>query len=85
MGLLRFIFIIICIIWIIRFVLRILIPLLFQNLVNKAQQQTHQYRQPNYQQRKPEGVIKVEYVPPKPKEARAADKAGEFIDYEEIK
>ena len=34
---------------------------------------------------RPVGKISVDYVPPKDKEARAADKAGEFIDYEEVK
>ena len=30
-------------------------------------------------------ALKVDFVPPKDKEARAADKAGDFVDFEEIK
>ena len=84
MGLLRFLFICICLLWIIKLVARFVLPFIFQSLVNKAQQ-------PNQQQyskkssRQPDGKIRIDYIPPKDKEARAADKAGEFIDYEEIK
>jgi len=46
------------------------------------QQANTQY---NHQSKRPEGSVQVDYIPPKDKEARAADKAGEFVDYEEIK
>jgi len=58
-------------------------PFLFQKLVNKMQQQAN--TQYNHQSKRPEGSVQVDYIPPKDKEARAADKAGEFVDYEEIK
>lgn len=68
---------------------RLLLPILFQKLVNKAQQQVNtQYRQqsrPNSQHHHDKGKISIDYIPPKDKEARAADKAGDFIDFEEIK
>lgn len=89
MGLLRFLIITICVLWLIRLVFRLLLPYLFQKVVKKAQHQaTKQYQQQYTNQRsyrKPEGTIRVDYVPPKDKEARAADKAGEFVDFEEIK
>lgn len=65
--------------------LRLLLPMLFQNLMNKAQTQAQQqYGQQNRNSR-PEGSISIDFIPPKDKEAKAADKAGDFVDYEEIK
>jgi len=73
------------------------LPLIFQKLVNKVQQQGGQYYQQQYRQQRqqqhthnqkrsnPEGTLRVDYVPPKEKEARAADRAGDFVDFEEIK
>jgi hypothetical protein len=67
-------------------VFRLLLPIIFQKMVNKVQQQaTQQYRQQNNTNSRPEGKIRVDYIPPKDKEAKVADKAGDFIDYEEIK
>jgi len=86
MGLLKFLFITICILWLVRVVFRLLMPFLFQKLVSKVQQQAgQQYEGRRSQDSRPQGSIRVDYVPPKDKEARAADNAGEFIDYEEIK
>jgi hypothetical protein len=61
--------------------------MLFQKMVKKAQQQAGQYQQyqQQQQQRSADGRIKVDYVPPKDKEAIAADRAGEFVDFEEVK
>ncbi len=71
--------------WLIRLIARAVLPLLFKKMVSKAQEHVNsQYRQQE-QSRRPVGKISVDYVPPKDKEARAADKAGEFIDYEEVK
>jgi len=85
--LLRFLFIAILILYIIRNVARIFLPFLFQSVVNKAQQgrpQEHQQQQTNYSQPKKEGPIKVDYIP-KGKRNTVPDNEGEFIDYEEIK
>lgn len=71
--------------WLIKMIFRLVLPILFKKMVSKAQQNVNtQYSQHNEPQ-KPVGKISVDYVPPKDKEARAADKAGDFIDYEEIK
>ncbi len=88
MALLKFLFITILVLYIIRMLARILLPILFQKVVNKAQEQVNSQfggQQYNYQQQRPTGKLKVDYIPPKEKEARAADKAGDFIDFEEIK
>lgn len=86
-ALLKFLLITIVVMWLIKQVVKLLLPMIFQKVVNKAQQQAgyQSQRQQNYQQQKPVGKISVDYVPPKDKEARAADKAGDFIDFEELK
>ena len=85
MGLLKFLFITILVMWLIRMIARLLLPMLFRKVVSKVQDQVN--NQHNYQEapRRPEGKLSVDYVPPKDKEARAADKAGDFIDFEELK
>lgn len=81
MEFLRFLFIAILVLYIIRAAARLLLPMLFQSVVNKAQQGQQQQQ---YQQKKPEGRITVDYVPEKPKN-KIPDSAGDFIDYEEVK
>jgi hypothetical protein len=82
MGLIRFLLIAISILYIIRSLVRYLIPVLFESVVNKAQQQ---YQQQNYQQTKrPDGAVKVDYIP-QGKKSAVPDSEGEFVDYEEVK
>jgi hypothetical protein len=83
MLLIRFLIISICVLYIIRSLMRYLIPALFQSVINKAQQQAQQ--QQNYREpRKPEGAIKVDYIPEGNK-SKLPDSEGEFVDYEEVK
>ena len=54
----------------------------FHKMMAKAQNQANQ----RYQQRhndRPEGQIKIDYMPPKEKSRRDDD--GDFVDYEEVK
>ncbi|WP_443945457.1 DUF4834 family protein [Pedobacter sp. AW1-32] len=83
MALIKFIFITILVLWIIRMLIRLILPMLFNNLASKMQQQAsgQQYQQ---QKRKPEGKISIDYMPPKPDQSKT-DKLGDFVDYEEIK
>ncbi len=89
MGLLRFLIIAICILWVVRIVFRLLLPYLLKHLFSKVQNQTSNpnYRQePGKQSRStPSDKVQVDYIPPKDKEAIAADRAGDFIDFEEVK
>lgn len=81
MGLLKFIFITIMVLWVIRLLVRLLLPNIIRSAFNvnpQGQQQTQQ-RQP-----KPEGTISILNVPQKEKKGNA-DKLGEFVDYEEVK
>jgi hypothetical protein len=83
--LVRFLFIAIAILYIIRAIVRWALPMLFQSMVNKAQQQQQQNHQTNYKsQEKPTGRVKVDYVPENQK-GKFPDSEGEFVDYEEVK
>ncbi|WP_158828709.1 DUF4834 family protein [Mucilaginibacter lacusdianchii] len=87
MILIRFLIISICVLYIIRSLARIFLPMLFQNMVNKAQQQQQQQQgRQQYQQRynQPDGKVKVDYIPPTKKNS-VPDSEGDFIDYEEVK
>ncbi len=82
MYFIRFLLIGILILYIIRNLVRILLPMLFQGLVNKAQQQgqqQQQYRNP----KQPDGKVKVDYIPNN--KSQVPDSEGDFVDYEEIK
>lgn len=81
MYFIRFLLISILVLYIIRNLVRILLPMLFQSLVNKAQQQgqQQQYRRPQ----QPDGKVKVDYIPQN--KQQVPDSAGDFVDYEEIK
>ena len=68
--------------YIIKALVRIFLPMLFQNAVNKAQQQQN-YRQ-NYNPNPNQGKVKVDYIP-EPKKGKVPDSEGDFIDYEEVK
>lgn len=91
MLLIRFLIISICVLYIIRAVFRLLLPMLFQGLVNKAAQQAQQQQQ-GYQQnarqeqRRHEGTIKIDHIPQQQKrKGSVPDSEGDFVDYEEIK
>ncbi len=87
MGLLlKFLIISICILYIIRSLARIFLPMLFQSMVNKAQQQGQQHTH-QYQQQRPQSSdnkIRVDFVPP-PQKTTIPDNEGDFVDYEEVK
>ena len=83
MILIRFLIISICVLYILRSLVRIFLPMFFQSVINKAQEQAR--NQQNYQQyKKPDERVKVDYVP-EGKKSSVPDSEGEFVDYEEIK
>ena len=84
MEFLDFLFFAILGIYIIRALIRIVLPMIFQNVINKAQQQQQQNTQQNYNSSTAQGKIKVDYMP-KSKKGSVPDSEGEFVDYEEIK
>lgn len=83
MGFIRYLFIAIMVLWIIRVLLRLVFPMILKSVFGKMQQQSGQAGQ-QQQSRKPEGSISIDYVPPQPKHGNA-DKLGDFVEYEEVK
>ncbi|MGZ3872979.1 MAG: DUF4834 family protein [Mucilaginibacter sp.] len=81
--LLEFLLLVIVILYIIKAIVRFMLPMLFQSVVNKAQEQ-QQNRQQNYSSKKPDAKVTVDYIPEGQK-SKVPDSEGEFVDYEEIK
>ena len=85
MGIVKFLFITIMILWLIRVLLRLVFPLVLKSVFGKMQQQQQPGQKRQQQQSsKPEGSISIDYVPPQPKQGNA-DKLGDFVEYEEVK
>jgi len=88
MGLIKFLFFTILILWIIRLLLKLVFPLVVKSIFGKMQQSSGYAGQQQQQQQrhsnKPEGSLSIDYVPPQPKQGNA-DKLGDFVDYEEVK
>ena len=82
--LLRFLLISIGILYLIRMLVRLLLPMLFQSVINKAQQGQQQTnsKRPNTN---PTGHIKIDYIPEEAKKSKVPDTEGDFVEYEEIK
>lgn len=96
MGFLKFLFIAILVLWVIRLVAARLLPWLLRRFATKMQEQAYRefqaqgrtHRQangPREHQRKTEGKINIEYIPPQPSNQRGAQQAGEFVDFEDVK
>ena len=87
MGIVKFLFITIMILWVIRVLLRLVFPLVLKSIFGKMQQQQQQQpgqKRQQQQSSKPEGSISIDYVPPQPKQGNA-DKLGDFVEYEDVK
>lgn len=84
MGIIKFLFITILILWIIRVLLRLIFPMVLKSMFGKMQDQAGQPRPQQQPPRKPEGSISIDYVPPQPKHG-SNDKLGDFVEYEELK
>ena len=83
MGLLKILFITICVLWLLKMVARLLLPMFFHKMMAKAQNQANQRYQQQQHNHTPDGRIRVDYMPPK--EKSRGDNAGDFVDYEEVK
>ena len=83
MLLIKFLFIAVIILWIIRVIVRLLFPVMLKNMFGTMQQQAANAGQHQHSA-KPEGSISIDYMPKKEKKGNA-DKLGDFVDYEEIK
>ena len=72
------------------FVLRRLLPWLMRWVVGEVVKQhapQAEYRTTGNRQRAPDGRIRVDYVPPRPKRQPRPDgyRGGEYIEFEEVK
>jgi len=89
---LRILFIAIVILTLLRLAITRLLPWALRRFARKMQENAFKASQQSphdsYQRRpkepKTEGKINIDYVPPQPKPAPGAQKAGEFVDFEEI-
>jgi len=84
MELLEFLIITIIILYIIRMLVRIVMPMLFQKVMNSAQQHQQTAQQNYTRSTKAAGGVKVDYIPQQQK-GKIPDSEGDFVDYEEIK
>jgi hypothetical protein len=90
MVFLRFLFIEIVIMTLLRMVITRLLPWALRRFARKMQEKAFGSSQQGFpnqqrtQERKPEGKINIDYVPPQPKPSPGAQNAGEFVDFEEI-
>lgn len=94
MGLLKFLFIAILVLWLLRMIVRLALPYLVRKMSEKVMGQANsQYQQRHRgnahgqrpEERRPDGKVTIDYVPPKQPYGDGPKKAGEFVDYEEIK
>lgn len=92
MGFLKFLFIAIVVLTLIRMAITRLLPWALRRFARKMQEKAFgSYQQPPNQsshqytkKRKPEGKINIDYVPPQAKPNPGTQNAGEFVDFEEI-
>lgn len=83
--LLDYLLIIILVLYLLKALVRYLLPAIFQSVINNVQEQQNQNQRHNYNsQAQPDPKVKVDYIPEKPK-GKVPDSEGDFIDYEEIK
>ncbi|MFM6954546.1 MAG: DUF4834 domain-containing protein [Sphingobacteriaceae bacterium] len=81
MEVLRFLFYLFLIFWLLRIIARIALPLLFKRMLSNMQKRADQAQ--GGRPKQPEGSIHVDFVPQKDKKPKK-DSAGEFVDFEEI-
>lgn len=79
--LIKFLFIAIIVLWVVRLLLRIIFPIVVRKAFGNMQQPNQGAQRPV----KPEGTISIDHMPQKPKKKGNADNLGEFVDYEEVK
>ncbi|RYE21920.1 MAG: DUF4834 family protein [Sphingobacteriaceae bacterium] len=86
MLLIRFLIILICALYMLRMLGRLLLPALFRGMMNKAQAQSNTQSTQNRPERhSKEGTIKVDYIPPNVYKSAVPASEGEFVKYEEVK
>jgi hypothetical protein len=85
MGLLRTILILLAIYFLFRFIMRVILPLLLKNYIEKKQKEFFGQHQQQHFDKKEEGKITVKKTPSSKGKKSHDDDEGEYVDYEEIK
>jgi hypothetical protein len=83
MGLLRTILILLAIYFLFRFIMRVILPLLLKNYIEKKQKEF--FGQQQHFDKKEEGKITVKKGSSLKNKKKTNDDEGEYVDYEEIK
>lgn len=94
-ALIKFLFIALAIIWLLRLIARLLFPWAVRKATQKmrdhAQQfqdragQQQAYRQQRPSQAQPDGKVRIDYIPPKQKPKMDVSQGGDFVEFEEVK
>ena len=82
-GLLRWLFIVLLIYYILKIIGRIFFPLLFKKMVRKAEQRMRDQQQKQYQNTT-ETKVGETVIDKKPQQSKTDKNVGEYIDYEEV-
>ena len=88
---LKFLFYAIIVLTVLRFVMARVFPWLLRKFVLKMQKRAFgEYQNSGRQDRsktnrKADGKVQIDYIPPQSNPNKGASKAGEFVDFEEIK
>jgi hypothetical protein len=85
MLLIRFLIILISVLYLLRMLGRLLLPALFRGMVNKVQAQQNNPEQNRAANQQKEGTIKVDFIPPNVYKSAVPASEGEFVKYEEVK
>lgn len=82
-GLLRWLFIVLLIYYILKILGRIFFPMLFKKMVRKAEQRMRDQQQKHYQN-STETKVGETVIDKKPQQSKTDKNVGEYIDYEEV-
>jgi len=83
LGLLRWLFIVLLIYYILKILGRLFFPLLFKKMVSKAEQRMRDQQQKQYQNTT-ETKVGETVIDKKPQQSKTDKNVGEYIDYEEV-
>jgi hypothetical protein len=83
LGLLRWLFIVLLIYYILKIIGRLFFPLLFKKMVSKAEQRMRDQQQKQYQNTT-ETKVGETVIDKKPQQSKPDKNVGEYIDYEEV-
>ena len=82
MGLIKIIFILVLIFWLVGKIIKFLLKAFLAQKIQQMQNQQQNSQQPKY----PEGSIHVDAVPNTPKSKKSKDDiGGDYVDYEVVK